>query len=72
MSFFLFYVMAPILISHGQSLVDEYRKEILVEEYLRERGNPVGSVTDSPAILAQDDAKVNLDTDVSNSSSGLS
>ena len=52
--------MAPLLISYGQGIVDEYRKEMLVEEYLRERGHPIGSVTDRPAILAQDDAEVNL------------
>ena len=64
--------MAPLLISYGQSIVDEYRKQMLVEEYLRERGHPTGSVTERPAILAQDDAEVNLDTEVSNSSSDIS
>ena len=64
--------MAPLLISYGQSIVDEYRKQMLVEEYLRERGHPTGSVTERPTILAQDDAEVNLETEVSNSSSNIS
>ena len=45
---------------------------MLVEEYLREHGHPTGSVTERPTILAQDNAKVNLDTEVSNSSSDIS
>ena len=45
---------------------------MLVEEYLRERGLPTGSVTEQPTILAQDDAEVNVDTEVSNSSTDIS
>ena len=32
--------MAPIF-SYGQSIIDEYNKQRLVEEYLKERGQPV-------------------------------
>ena len=62
--------MAPLLISYGQSLVDQINKEIMVEEYLKERGIPT-TPTDAPDILAQDDAEVNLDTEITNSSADV-
>ena len=64
--------MAPLLISYGKGLVDDYRKQMLVEEYLREHGHPTGTVTERPTIHAQDDAEVALDTEVTNSSSDIS
>ena len=64
--------MTPLLISYGQSIVDEYRKRQLVEEYLREHGEPIGSVTEAPTVHAQDDAEVVLDTEVTDSSSDIS
>ena len=70
----LFYLptMAPLLISYGQGNVGDYRKQMLVEEYLREHGHPTGGVTESPTVHAQDDAEVVLDTEVNNSSSDIS
>ena len=65
-----FYVMAPILIGYGQSIIDEYRKEMLVEEYLKNRGIPT-TATDAPDILAQDDAEVSLETEITNSSADV-
>ena len=63
--------MAPLLIGYGQSLVDQINKEILVEEYLKERGITTTTATDAPDILAQDDAEVNLETEVTNSSADV-
>ena len=63
--------MAPLLISYGQSLVDQINKEILVEEYLKERGITTTTATDAPDILAQDDAEVNLETEINNSSADV-
>ena len=64
--------MAPLLISYGQSIVDDYRKQMLVEEYLREHGHPSGTVAESPTVHAQDDAEVVLDTEINNYSSDIS
>ena len=61
--------MAPLLISYGQSIVDDYRKQMLVEEYLREHGNPTRSVTETPSVHAP--TLVVLDTEVTNSSSDI-
>ena len=64
--------MAPLLISYGHGIVDDYRKQMLVEEYVREHGHPTGSVNESPTMHAQDDTEVVLDTEVNNSSSDIS
>ena len=42
--------MAPFL-SYGQSIIDEYNKQRLVEEYLKERGQPIDG--SSPPIHAR-------------------
>ena len=70
MSYLHFYIM-PLLIGYGQSIIDQYRKEMLVEEYLKERGLPT-TATESPVIHAQDDAEVNFETDITNSSADIS
>ena len=57
--------MAPFM-SYGQSLVDEYNKQRLVEEYLKEHGQPIDG--SSPPIHAQDEASVSVESDVTDSS----
>ena len=64
--------MAPLLFSYGQSIIDEVYKQQLVEQYIKEHGKPIGDVTETPTIHAQDDAEVALDTKVTDSSSEIS
>ena len=64
--------MAPLLFSYGQSIIDEVYKQRLVEEYIKEHGQPSGDSTEAPVIHAEDDAEVALDTEVTDSSSEIS
>ena len=57
-------IMAPFgLLSHGQHLVDEWNKQILVKEYISKNGIP-GSApsTAAPPIVIADDADLSVDT----------
>ena len=58
--------MAPLLISYGQSIIDEVHKQQLVEEYIRKHGHPSGA-TEAPTVHAEDEAEVSVDTEVTNS-----
>ena len=58
------------ILSYGQSLVDEYNKQRLVEEYLKENGQSSASAT--PPIHAQDDASVSIETEVTDESDHVS
>ena len=64
--------MAPLLFSYGQSIIDEVYKQRLVEEYIKEHGQPSGASTEAPAIHAEDEAEVSLDTEITDSSSEIS
>ena len=61
--------MAPLLITYGQSLVDEYRKEMLVKEYLAEQAT---SSTPAPAINMSDESSLHIENSESNESSDVS
>ena len=62
--------MAPFgLLSHGQHLVDEWNKQILVEEYISKNGIPgsAPSTASQPIVIAyDDDLSVNTDTETIN------
>ena len=64
--------MAPLLLSYGQSIIDEVHKQQLVEKYIRQHGYPSGASTEAPTIHAEDKAEVSLDTEVTDSSSEIS
>ena len=49
-------VMVAPLFGYGQSIIDEVYKQRLVEQYIKEHGQPNGGVTEPPAVHAQDDA----------------
>ena len=61
--------MAPLLISYGQNIVDQYRKEQLVKEYLAEQAV---SSTPSPAIEMSDDSSLSIENNESHESSDVS
>ena len=61
--------MAPF-IAYGQSIIDEYKKQRLVEEYLKERGQSLDDA--APPIHAQDEASVSIETEVTDSSDHVS
>ena len=64
--------MAPLLISYRQSIIDGIHKQQLVEEYIKQHGQPSASATESPAIHAKDEAEVSVESEVTNSSSDIS
>ena len=61
--------MAPLLLSYGQDLIDEYHKQIMVEEYIAKHGIP-GSAPSTPAspIVIADDADLSVHTDTESES----
>ena len=61
--------MAPLLLSYGQDLIDQYHKEVMVEEYLAKQ---TSSTTPSPAIEMADDSNLAIDNSVTNESSDVS
>ena len=57
--------MAPFgLISYGQSVIDEIKNQLLVEEYIAKHGHP-GSLTAAPPIVITDDADLSVYTHTS-------
>ena len=63
--------MAPLLLSYGQSIIDEIHKQQLVEEYFKQHGHPSGA-TEAPTIHAENEAEVSVDNEVTDSSSEFS
>ena len=63
--------MAP-LFGYGQSIIDEVYKQCLVEQYIKEHGQSNGGVTETPAVHAQDDAEVTVESDFTDSSDHVS
>ena len=61
--------MAPFLISAAQSRIDEYRKEMLVKEYL---ANQSSSSTPAPAIEMSDESNLHIENHESNESADVS
>ena len=61
--------MAPLLLSYGQDLIDQYHKEVMVEEYLAKQAS---STTPSSAIEMADDSSLAIDNSISNESSDVS
>ena len=61
--------MAPLLITYGQSFVDEYRKEMLVKEYLAKQAT---SSTPAPAFNMSDESSLHIESSESNESSDIS
>ena len=61
--------MAPLLLSYGQDLIDEYHKQIMVKEYIAKHGVP-GSAPSTPAspIVIMDDADLSVHTDTESES----
>ena len=61
--------MAPLLISYGQGIVEDYRKEMLVKQYLAEQAT---SSTPAPAINMSDESSLHIESSESNESSDVS
>ena len=61
--------MAPLLISYGQELVDQYYKEQMVKEYLAEQAT---STTPAPAIEMSDESSLSIDNSESHESNDVS
>ena len=61
--------MAPLLISYGQELVDQYFKDQMVKEYLAEQAT---STIPSPAIEMADDSSLDIDNSISHESNDVS
>ena len=59
--------MAPLMLSYGQSIIDDIRNQQLVAK----NGHPA-TATEAPTINAQDDAEVSIENDVSSDSSDIS
>ena len=58
------------MLSYGQSIIDDIRKQQLIEEYLAKKRTPP-SITKAPAIHTQDAAEVSVENEVSSSSSDI-
>ena len=61
--------MASFLLNAGQSTIDEYRKEMLVKEYLSKQAT---SSTPAPAIEMSDESSLHIETNESHESSDVS
>ena len=61
--------MASFLLNAGQATIDEYRKEMLVKEYLAEQAS---SSTPAPAIEMSDESSLHIESNESNESSDVS
>ena len=61
--------MAPLLISYGQAIVDEYHKEQMVKQYLAEQAT---SSTPAPAIDMSDESTLHIENNESHESSDVS
>ena len=59
--------MAPLLISHGHDLIERYRMEQKVSEYLAS-----STTTPSPAIAMEDESSLAINNSVSSESSDIS